>query len=82
MQDTAGIERFRTITSSYYRGATGIILVYDVTCQHPFDNLQRWLREIEESQIASGELQGVAGGRGELRVYVRVLTVPPIALGA
>ncbi|CAI8043698.1 Ras-related protein Rab-13, partial [Geodia barretti] len=49
MQDTAGIERFRTITSSYYRGATGIILVYDVTCQHPFDNLQRWLREIEEN---------------------------------
>ena len=28
--------------------AQGIILVYDVTCQHPFDNLQRWLREIEE----------------------------------
>lgn len=26
MQDTAGQERFRTITSSYYRGAQGVIL--------------------------------------------------------
>ena len=33
-----------------------------------------------QSQIASGELQGVAGGRGELKC--RLLTVPPIALGA
>ncbi len=26
MKDTAGQERFRTITSSYYRGAQGVIL--------------------------------------------------------
>lgn len=30
-QDTAGQERFRTITSSYYRGAQGIILGTSLT---------------------------------------------------
>ena len=29
--DTAGSERFRTITSSYYRGCHGMLIVYDTT---------------------------------------------------
>ncbi|XP_065000204.1 ras-related protein RIC1-like isoform X2 [Musa acuminata AAA Group] len=45
--DTAGQERFRTITSSYYRGAHGIIVVYDVTDQESFNNVKQWLNEID-----------------------------------
>jgi len=45
--DTAGQERFRTITSSYYRGAHGIIVVYDVTNDKSFNNIQKWLKEID-----------------------------------
>ncbi len=37
----------RTITSSYYRGAHGVILVYDVTDQVSFNNARQWLTEIE-----------------------------------
>ncbi|KAJ4791616.1 Ras-related small GTP-binding family protein [Rhynchospora pubera] len=45
--DTAGRERFRTITGSYYRGAHGIIIVYDVTDQESFNNVKQWLNEID-----------------------------------
>lgn len=46
--DTAGQERFHTITTSYYRGANGILLVYDITQPKTFDNISKWLRNINE----------------------------------
>ncbi|KAH7825708.1 Rab1c [Monocercomonoides exilis] len=45
--DTAGQDRFRTIISQYYRGANGIIIVYDVTNRDSFNSIQSWLNEIE-----------------------------------
>uniref|UniRef100_H3ALP4 RAB18A, member RAS oncogene family n=1 Tax=Latimeria chalumnae TaxID=7897 RepID=H3ALP4_LATCH len=45
--DTAGQERFRTLTPSYYRGAQGVILVYDVTRRDTFIKLDNWLNELE-----------------------------------
>jgi hypothetical protein len=44
---SAGQERFRTLVSSYYRGAHGIIFVYDVTRPESFHGLKAWMTEIE-----------------------------------
>ncbi|WAQ93882.1 RB18B-like protein [Mya arenaria] len=46
-KDTAGQERFRTLTPSYYRGAQGVILVYDVCSKSSFSKLEAWLNELE-----------------------------------
>ena len=46
--DTAGQERFRTIAKSYYKGAHGIILIYDVTNRKTFENIRKWLNQIKE----------------------------------
>ena len=46
--DTAGQERSRSITSSYYRGAQGIIVVYDVTDKASFEHVKTWLAEIDQ----------------------------------
>jgi len=43
--DTAGQESFRSITRSYYRGAAGALLVYDITRRDTFNHLTRWLEE-------------------------------------
>ena len=46
--DTAGQDRFRAITKNYYKGAHGIILIYDVTNQITFDNVTNWITQIKE----------------------------------
>ncbi|KAI9601909.1 hypothetical protein KEM48_001197 [Puccinia striiformis f. sp. tritici PST-130] len=46
--DTAGQERFRTITTAYYRGAMGILLVYDVTDEKSFENIRNWHANIDQ----------------------------------
>ncbi|XP_021763793.1 ras-related protein Rab11D-like [Chenopodium quinoa] len=38
----------RAITSAFYRGAVGGLLVYDVTQKATFENAARWLRELRE----------------------------------
>ncbi|KAI0729884.1 ras-domain-containing protein [Fomitopsis betulina] len=44
--DTAGTESFRSITRSYYRGAAGCLLVYDVTQRQTFVNARSWLADV------------------------------------
>ena len=44
--DTAGQERFRNITNLYYKGADGIILVFDVTDQKSFEKIKEWMSQI------------------------------------
>ncbi|KAI1164677.1 P-loop containing nucleoside triphosphate hydrolase protein [Nemania serpens] len=43
--DTAGTERFRSVSRSYYRGAAGAIMVYDVTSHNTFRTLQPFLND-------------------------------------
>ena len=47
--DTAGQERFRNIVSSYYKGAHGIMMVYDITDLESFGYLDSWIKEIEKN---------------------------------
>lgn len=46
--DTAGQENFRSITRSYYRGAAGALIVYDISRRETFDHIARWLDEVRQ----------------------------------
>ncbi|KAF7258049.1 hypothetical protein EG68_04449 [Paragonimus skrjabini miyazakii] len=46
--DTAGQESFRSITRSYYRGAAGALLVYDITRRETFTHLASWLEDARQ----------------------------------
>jgi small GTP-binding protein len=52
--DTAGTERFRSVSRSYYRGAAGALLVYDITSHSTFAGLGTFLNDARA--LASPEL--------------------------
>lgn len=57
---------------SYYRGAVGALLVYDITKKQTFDNAERWLNELREH--ADQEIVILlVGNKSDLR-HIRAVT--------
>lgn len=44
--DTAGTEKFRVITKTYYQRCSGIVIAYDCSDQKSFDNVTKWVEQI------------------------------------
>jgi Ras-related protein Rab-11A len=63
--DTAGQDRYRAIASSYYKGAVGALLVYDITKQKSFENLEKWLKELRDNGQANMTLM-LIGNKSDL----------------
>ena len=63
--DTAGQEMFRSIIASYYRGANGVLLMFDLTRRHSFDALDGWLKEVR-SKAPEGTPIILAGNKCDL----------------
>ncbi|KAK1431080.1 hypothetical protein QVD17_14297 [Tagetes erecta] len=49
----AGQESFRSITRSYYRGAAGALLVYDITRRETLNHLASWLEDARQHANAN-----------------------------
>ena len=49
LTDTAGQERYKSITKSYYKGCNGVILLYDITDRKSFEHLEDWINSIKNS---------------------------------
>ncbi|GMY08874.1 Ras-related protein Rab11D, partial [Fagus crenata] len=64
---------YRAITSAYYRGAVGALLVYDVTRHTTFENIARWLKELREHTDPNIVVM-LIGNKSDLRHLVAVPT--------
>lgn len=73
MKDTAGQERYRNLTSSYYREAKGILLVFDVCDRDSFRRVRDWMEQIRMN--GEDDVQVVLVGAKADREESRVITV-------
>ena len=49
INNSAGQERFKAITSAHYRKSLGALLVYDITKEQTFKNIEKWISEVKEN---------------------------------
>ena len=63
--DTAGQEKYRAMSTAYYKGAHGAILVYDISNRESFFSLGLWLSEIK-NQSNSVERVILLGNKNDL----------------
>ena len=70
--DTAGQDRFRAITKNYYKGANGIILIYDVTNLQTYENVKNWINQIREEANPNVVIY-LAGNKIDVNEELRVV---------
>jgi small GTP-binding protein len=49
--DTAGQEAFRSITSAYYRGTDGCLIVYSISDRQSFESIHSWILDIRSKSV-------------------------------
>ena len=63
--DTAGQEKFHNIIISYFRGSSGILLLYDITNKESFKNISKWIK-INETSTSMENIKVLVGNKCDL----------------
>ena len=77
--DTAGQDRFRSITKNYYKSANGIILIYDVTSLLTYENVKTWISQIR-GEAPQNVVIFIAGNKIDMEEERKVKTEDGIKL--
>ncbi len=64
--DTAGEERFRCITQSYYHLGEGAFIIFDLTNKDTLESVKIWLKDIEEANNNNTKLI-ILGNKNDLK---------------
>lgn len=70
--DSAGQDRFKTITTLYYKNCHGIMIVFDLTDRKSFDNVKMWLKEIEKYCNIENVPKILVGNKNDLDEYRKI----------
>ena len=47
--NTAGQEKYKSLTKAYYKGALGALVIYDITQKITFENIDKWISDLKIS---------------------------------
>ncbi len=65
--DTAGMEKYKQITTSYYRGAQAALICFDLTSKQSFLNVEKWVIEFNKnSNLIFKKIIYIIGNKSDL----------------
>lgn len=64
--DTGGQQRYRPVLASCYRGAVGVIIVFDLSNRRSFCNIKQWMVEVEEFSTLPQSRKLLVGNKADL----------------
>lgn len=70
--DTAGQERFRSLTTSFFRDSMGFLLVFDITNERSFLEVQNWIEQLKVHAYCDNPDIVLCGNKVDLD-YLRVV---------
>ena len=66
MWDTAGEERFRSLTPMYYKNAEAVLITFSLCSQISFENLNKWVQDVEEHGTLPNMMKILLGTKSDL----------------
>ena len=69
--DTAGQEKLKSLTKLFIKGSQIVIFVYDITESNTFENLKKWIKDIEET-LDGKYICGIGGNKKDLYMHEKV----------
>eukprot|EP00088_Acartia_fossae_P047463 TRINITY_DN5144_c1_g1_i1.p1 TRINITY_DN5144_c1_g1~~TRINITY_DN5144_c1_g1_i1.p1 ORF type:complete len:185 (-),score=32.10 TRINITY_DN5144_c1_g1_i1:506-1060(-) len=70
--DTGGQQRYRPVLASCYRGALGVVIVFDLTNRTSFSNIKQWLHEVDEFSALDADKKILVGNKADLEADRKV----------
>ena len=70
--DTAGQEKFRSLTRMYFQDAEAAIIVYDTTFRDSFEGARRWIDELRANANIQDPVVALVGNKSDLASAMQV----------
>jgi Ras-related protein Rab-1A len=51
--DTAGQEKFKSLTRNFYKNSQGVLICYDVTNRLSFQNIETWVNSVKDNSSSN-----------------------------
>jgi small GTP-binding protein len=69
--DTAGQEKYQSVTKIFLKKSEIVVFVYDITDENSFNDLEKWI-QLSEEMIDNDHVCGIVGNKGDLYSYEKV----------